>query len=128
MRDGWRAWWRGEAGAAARRTLLDAGDAPSVVRLVRALDAGDGADGLAERLARLLGRLPPDEPLMRRLSVLHQAHAREGGAVDFCASLVYMVATEVVLRGGGGRRRARAPGRRPASAPPRLARAHGASQ
>lgn len=81
------------------RTLLDAGDAPSVVRLVRCLDRGDGTDALADRLARLYATFPPDETLLARLSLLQQAHAGEGSVEDFCASTAYALAMDAVSRG-----------------------------
>ena len=82
------------------RTLLDAGDAPSVVRLVRCLDRG-GRDGRppADRLARLYATFPPDETLLARLSLLQQAHAGEGSVEDFCASTAYALAMDAVSRG-----------------------------
>lgn len=103
-----RTWWCARrlppvwaAGGSVRGagTLLDAADATSVVRLVRLLSSHDGgADELADRLTRLFAHLPPDEYLMRRLSLLHQRQG-DGGEADFCVALVYMTATESLLRG-----------------------------
>ena len=95
------------------RTLLDAGDAAAVVRLVRALDRGDGTDALADRLARLYAAFPPDEALLARLSLLQQAHAGAGTVEDFCATTAYALATGAVLQG----HRAPAPLRRAHSHP-----------
>jgi len=63
-------------------TLLDPRDAHGVVTLVRAVDGGDGTDALVARLERLLTAFPPDELMMRRLSLLQQAHAGRGDAHD----------------------------------------------
>ena len=79
-------------------TLVDAPDADTAVALVRALDRGDGADALVERLARVLETFPPDERVMRRLSLMQQACQGEGGLREFCVTTVYAVATEVCSR------------------------------
>ena len=83
---------------AAVHTLLDVRSAEDAVVLVRTLDRGDGTDALATRLARVYDAFPPDEPAMRRLSLLQQRHAREGGLRDYCATLLYAVATEACAR------------------------------
>lgn len=77
-------------------TLMDAPDAASVVRLVRLADRGQGADDLVERLDRFFSRFPPDEKIMRRLSLMQQACQGCGDLHEFCVTCVYMVATEVL--------------------------------
>jgi hypothetical protein len=78
-----------------RRTLLDVADGAGAEALVRALERpSDGADALADRLLALWRAFPPDERAMRALSLAQQAHAGEGGARDFCATLAYATATE----------------------------------
>ena len=108
------AWLRGRAEELARRaqqrtpqggdgapprTLLDAPSVDAVVDLVRRADGGRGGDDLARRLARLYARFPPDEPTLRRLSVLQQRHA-DGGERAFCCATVYAIAQEERLRAG----------------------------
>jgi hypothetical protein len=78
-------------------TLVDAPSPADVERLVRLLDRGDGADELAVRLEQLYHTFPPDERVLRRLSLAQQAAARTGGAREYCLTLVYVVATESVL-------------------------------
>lgn len=102
------------------RTLVDAADAASVESLVRAVDGGGGADELAARLEQVFRRFPPSERVMRRLSLLDQAHARDGGARAYCIVCVYAVATHVLCH--GARPPDRAALRRAASAPDALDR------
>lgn len=79
-----------------RRTIVDADDAESVEALVRVLERGDGGDALAERLSRVLHTFPPDERVMRRLSLLQQAHEGEGSSREFCVTTMYAIATDVL--------------------------------
>lgn len=92
--------WRGRRPFARRpsRTVVDVRDCADAERLVRALDRGDGADGLASRMTRVFDAFPPDEPAMRVLSLLHQRHAHEGGPRNYCTTLVYAVATDACNR------------------------------
>lgn len=79
-------------------TVLDVRTADDAVALVRTLDRGDGTDALATRLARVYDLFPPDEGTMRRLSLLQQWHAREGGLRDYCTTLLYAIATDACAR------------------------------
>lgn len=81
-------------------TLLDATNVAAVVTLVRILSRPDeGAEELADRLTRLYNLFPPTEMTMRRLSLMHQRHSRDGDLRDFCVTIVYMAATEAILGG-----------------------------
>ena len=87
--------WRKHAARRRARpgTLVDARDVASVEALVRSQDRGDGTDALAARLAAVFRAFPPDEGVMRRLSVMQQRHEGEGGLREFCVATVYAVAS-----------------------------------
>ena len=90
------AWTRHRKRTHVRGTVLDVVTADDAVALVRAIDRGGGTDDVADRLARLYETFPPDERLMRRLSILQQAHQGQNGIHDFSITLVYVVATEAI--------------------------------
>lgn len=68
-----------------------------MVRLVRAACGASRSDGdaLALKLHRLFETFPPDERVLRRLSLAEQRTRGTGGLEDFCATSVYSVASQV---------------------------------
>lgn len=87
------------AGARARvpvGTLIDCCNEHDVVALVRALDRRDGVDRLAPRVMRLFYAFPPDERVLRRLSLMQQRLAGVGDEREFCVVLLFSLAMQHV--------------------------------
>jgi hypothetical protein len=70
--------------------------ADEAVALVARFERGDGTDGLAQRLEAAMRRFPPEEADMRRLSLLQQRHAGAHDQREFCVTLLYAIAQDVV--------------------------------
>jgi len=73
-------------------TLVDAYTPESVEALIRILDRGKGADDLAQRVERLLQTFPPDERMLRRLSLMQQKYQGLGNAREYSVTLLFAIA------------------------------------
>lgn len=80
------------------RTMLDAPSPDEVERLVSLLARGEdvGGDSLADKVHSLYSAFPPDEGVMRRLSLFQQSCQGTGGRREYSLSLVYCVAMQVL--------------------------------
>ena len=98
------AWWNmrrlpGSGENFAQGTLMDVPSIACGRRLVRLMEHGDGADGIAQRLESLFQVFPPDEKTMRRISLYHQMCERTGGEDEFCMAMLHVVATACIQMG-----------------------------
>ena len=90
---------RTPAKRSSRRTCLDVEDGTDAVALVRRLTGTrSDASELADRLDRLYRRFPPNEAMMRRLSMLQQRVRGRGDEEEFCVVTIFIVASLVLGR------------------------------
>lgn len=73
-------------------TLVDMRTVTRICTLVSmlAFESSD-VDSIALRLESLLRRFPPSEPIMARLSIMHQELQGSGGREEFCVALAFSV-------------------------------------
>ena len=77
-----------------RRACVDIINIDDAIRLVRALSQPTSdANFITERVDSVLRRFPPDEYIMRRLSMFQQDVTGEGGEREFCIVTVFMIAS-----------------------------------
>lgn len=85
--------WTSQQSCDSYDTLVDMRSIVRVRELVSAVVTdGDDTDAMATRLERLLRHFPPDEFVMRRLSLMQQKVSGRSDADEFCVTLVFSVA------------------------------------
>lgn len=83
-----------------RRACVDMMSIGDVVHFVRVLSRPTSdTNDIAERIERVLARFPPDEHVMRRLSVFQQRLVGQGGEQEFCVVTVFMIANVCIEEG-----------------------------
>ena len=82
------------------RTCVDMMSINDPIRLVRCVSSHTSSTTeITERVERILRLFPPDEQIMRNLSMFQQKVRGEGGEREFCVVTVFAIATLCIQNG-----------------------------